>query len=569
MSNLKTLFSNKQIYLLLYILLAMVYVSGTFIPLMENDAAQHAFMAMRMYLKNDYVSLMRGYDAYLDKPHMHFWLAAFSYTIFGLNQWAYRIPALLFTAIGAFSCFKLTKSLYHKDFAHFGSLIFLSSQAIILANHDVRTDAVLTGAVIFAIWQLYEFVRNEKMLSLLLGSVAAGITFSTKGWFGVGVIGIALLCHIAYTKRWRILYNPKILLGIVIFALTISPTLYAYYLQYDMHPEVMVKGRSNIEGVKFILWDQNFDRFSSTGFQKQNPDYFFFFHTLLWVFLPWSIIAYSGIFNGIKNLVREKFRYNGNMEVLTLGGFLVTLILISFSQFKLPHYLNPILPILSVLTAGYLYKLTLGKNDKTLRIFLYIQYGVCVIGLLAVVGLFGFTFGSPKVLTIIVCSAFFLLLLYFVFRGSFSSVAKKILVVSVTFMVFLNFSLNTYYYPHLLKYQSGGQIAVAVNEGEIDKEKIYILDKEYRWSLDFYTKHIIPSMTIEETTHIKDEVFVVTTKKEKVDTLRTLKNITVEEKMVVPRFRITKVSAKFLNPSRRASQLDTAYVLKLKPKRIN
>ena len=41
------------------------------------------------------------------------------------------------------------KELYHQKLAHFASLIFITSQSIILANHDVRTDAVLTGVTIF------------------------------------------------------------------------------------------------------------------------------------------------------------------------------------------------------------------------------------------------------------------------------------------------------------------------------------------------------------------------------------------------------------------------------------
>ena len=75
--------SNKNLTFL-YALLALVYVSGLFIPLMENDSAQHATMAMRMYLQNDFVHLFRGFNEYLDKPHMHFWLAALSFKIFGV-----------------------------------------------------------------------------------------------------------------------------------------------------------------------------------------------------------------------------------------------------------------------------------------------------------------------------------------------------------------------------------------------------------------------------------------------------------------------------------------------------
>ena len=93
-------FLFKKDYIILYILLLIVYISGLWIPLMENDSAQHATMAMRMYLENDFLNIYKAGKDYLDKPHMHFWLAALSFKIFGISDWAYRIPALLFTGIG-------------------------------------------------------------------------------------------------------------------------------------------------------------------------------------------------------------------------------------------------------------------------------------------------------------------------------------------------------------------------------------------------------------------------------------------------------------------------------------
>ena len=153
---------DKNLTNLFYLLIVIVYAFGMFLPVMENDSAQHATMAMRMYLENDFFTIMRGNEPYLDKPHMHFWLSALSFKIFGVHAWAYRIPALLFTALGALSCYHLTKELYHQKLAPFGALIFLTSQSIILSNHDVRTDAVLTGAIIFAIWQLFLFTKTKR-----------------------------------------------------------------------------------------------------------------------------------------------------------------------------------------------------------------------------------------------------------------------------------------------------------------------------------------------------------------------------------------------------------------------
>ena len=92
-------FLPQFIYLLLFSLLAMVYIMGLFVPLMDNDSAHHANIALHMYLTGDYVSLVDHAGDYLDKPHLHFWLAAFSYKIFGVTSFAYKLPSFLFTIL--------------------------------------------------------------------------------------------------------------------------------------------------------------------------------------------------------------------------------------------------------------------------------------------------------------------------------------------------------------------------------------------------------------------------------------------------------------------------------------
>ena len=46
--------TDKRLTILFYLLIIIVYAFGLFLPLMENDSAQHATMAMRMYLDHDF-----------------------------------------------------------------------------------------------------------------------------------------------------------------------------------------------------------------------------------------------------------------------------------------------------------------------------------------------------------------------------------------------------------------------------------------------------------------------------------------------------------------------------------
>ncbi|MDE1208078.1 ArnT family glycosyltransferase [Tenacibaculum larymnensis] len=536
----------------LYFLVAVVYVIGLFIPLMANDSAQHATMSMRMYLSDNFFELLKGPNPYLDKPHMHFWLSAISFKIFGLHEWAYRLPALLFTILGAYSVYQLTKKLYSKSVAHFGSLIFLTSQSIILANHDVRTDAVLTGATIFAIWQLFEYVSTKKLISIILGAIGMGISFSTKGFYGVGIICFAIFSHIIYTKKFNVIFSYKVLIGLFAFFLSITPVVYAYYVQFGM------------DGVNFILWSQNVERITATGFKQNSPDYFFFFHSLLWTFLPWAFLMYYGLFYQIKKLVKNKFKSVQDIELLTLGGVLITLLIISFSKFKLPHYLNPLLALFSVFTAGVLYNLQKDNQQKTLKIFVGFVYFMTIVLTIAVVLILCFTFNTPSILTFIISCILFLVLLFSLIQKE--NLSKKIVINSVLLMVFINVVLNTYFYPELLQYQGGIKLATIVNQNDsINIEDVYFYENDYSWPLDFYTERNTPHITKEELKNINKDVWIVIRNipLEKVEE----DGFIIKEKHRVDHFRVTRLSLKFLNPKTRDSKLGDAYLLKIASKK--
>ncbi|HNA91615.1 MAG TPA: glycosyltransferase family 39 protein, partial [Chitinophagaceae bacterium] len=171
---------SKTTYYFLFALLALVYVVGLFVPLMDNDSAHHANIALHMYLTGDFVSLIDHHGAYLDKPHLHFWLCAFSYKIFGVNTFAYKLPSFLFTVLGVYSTFRLGKLLYNEATGKLAALILASSFAFILANNDVRMDAILTACIAFSIWQLVAWMQNKKIIHVFGAALGLALGFCTK-----------------------------------------------------------------------------------------------------------------------------------------------------------------------------------------------------------------------------------------------------------------------------------------------------------------------------------------------------------------------------------------------------
>jgi len=549
--------SNLRYWFLIGLVI-LVYIGGMFVTLMENDSAQFAVMAMRMVQENDFLHLFKGPNEYLDKPHMHYWLAALSYKIFGIHDWAYRIPGLLATLLGALSCYGLGNLLYNKQTGKLAALIFMTAQTIVLGVIDVRTDAVLTGFTIFAIWQLVAYIEKGSLGAILLGALGAGIAFSTKGQIALLVIGLPILCHVGYTRNWKVFLNWKVLAALVMFGVVISPMLYAYYHQFDMHPEKVIRGKSDRSGIFFIFWEQSFERLSGEGMGKNSSDYFFFFHTFLWVFLPWTILAIVGVSTRIRSFVKKRFEHRPNTEFLTTGGIILIFILISFAQFKLPHYLNVTIPLFSVLTASYMYGLFVNEKVKVIKRYLVGQYVILSIVFVASALLCFLVFKETTLRVAVGLGIAAIVGVYFCLKGE--GRFARLITVSVCASLLLNTVLNLHFYPNLLAYQGGSSMSALVQENDIPVDKIYKIGQNYTWSLDFYNQHPVQISTIEEV-QSKHDIWVYADAKE----LEQLRNsgLDWDTQYSVDHFRITRLQAKFLNPSTRHKVLNKMYLIHL------
>ena len=530
-------FLSRSTYSILFSLLGVVYIIGLFVPLMDNDSAHHANIALRMYLTGDYVNLVDHGKDYLDKPHLHFWLAALSYNIFGVTTFAYKFPSFLFTILGTYSTYRLGSSLYTKEIGKLAALITASAFAYILANNDVRMDAILTASIVFATWQLVDWVKNKKLINALGGALGLALGFCTKGHIAVVVPAVSIFFYILYLKDWKAFFHPHLLIIIAAFFVIISPVVYCYYLQYDLHPEKVVRGKSGRSGVQFILWKQSIERFEGDSFGAEaKNDYLFFFHSFLWAFAPWSILTFVAFFSRLKNFITRK------NEWLTIGTFATILILISISGFKLPHYLNILFPIAGVMTAAYLVQ---HSDDRSLlKKVLVLQAVVSILCLLAAGVLNAWAF-PPKSILMILGFLIMLVAVVYLLRKN-SNRLQQILISSVVSSALIFYLLNANFYPQLLTYQVGNELAFDT-KGKVDAKNVYFWPGIYSSSYNYYTSELRKEYTDSVKNNRPLWIFI---DENHLPELKA-KGFNVLESYEHVDYEITRLSLKFINPARR------------------
>ena len=536
---------SNRVYFFLFSLLGLVYVAGLFVPLMDNDSAHHADIGLRMYLTGDYVTLYDHRGDYIDKPHFLFWTSALSYHVFGVTSFAFRFPSFLFTILGTYSIYRLAKELYGDETGKLAALIAASSFCYILANNDVRMDAILTAAIAFATWQLVGYVHHRSPVFLPGAALGMAIGFCTKGHVGLVTPVAGIFFYILYKKDWKRLFDWHWLIVIFFFGLLISPVVYCYYLQFNLHPEKISQGIKGVNGVKYILWSHSFDRikgherFGAVG----KEDHFFFLHTFLWTFAPW---CFAGL---IALVIRLKNFFEAKEEWLSTGVFIMLAALINFSNFKLPHYMPILAPATALIVAHFF--VVRWYNDSWKK-SLYIIQLVASFLLLVIAALVN-TWAFPVKNTLIFIGLILLLAIvfYFLLSRRFSTIQKSI-TVSVASISLFFFLMNTNFYPQLLTYQGGKPLA-DVTRGIADPKDVYFWKNTFSSTYSFYSssnRQVFDDSVIKQGK--KTWLIYNKSQQREIDSAGFVFGKTFS----VPDYEITRLKQKFIDPRTRKETLD-------------
>ena len=136
----------------------LVNAGGLFIPILEPDGSLYATIAKTIARTGDFVNLRVDGKDWLDKPHFPFWMAALSFRLMGVNAFAYKFPALLFWAAGAFYTWRLALSLYGKPVAQ---LVPIPPQSRSLFGY-MKNTVQITGDVIAPINEEWSALSGDE-----------------------------------------------------------------------------------------------------------------------------------------------------------------------------------------------------------------------------------------------------------------------------------------------------------------------------------------------------------------------------------------------------------------------
>lgn len=288
---------------------------------------------------------------WLEKPALYFWRAMSFFREFGVSDWSARLPS----TSGAFALIVLI-FLHMRRFRPGGqldaALITASALGIVSFARGASTDMQLAAP--FCIGMLgwyawYETGRKFWLFDLYFFGAAATLA---KGPVAPFLALVIILLFAALRREWSLLRRTIWFPGILLYLVMVLP----WYIEVQ---------RRNPTFYRSFFLEHNLERFATNRYQHHQP-FWFYLAVLILGLMPWTAIAARAMVDAIQTSVAEwkvrnrPARYLGHTragdafpEFLVLWA-LFPVLFFSFSGSKLPGYILPSIPPITILIGDYL-----------------------------------------------------------------------------------------------------------------------------------------------------------------------------------------------------------------------
>ncbi|MBL7986090.1 MAG: glycosyltransferase family 39 protein [Flavobacteriales bacterium] len=215
--------ATKRIALLIACAALMLFVPGLgSVHLFDWDEINFAEIAREMVVSGDWSRPQMGFEPFHEKPPLFMWMQAASMTVFGIGEFAARLPNAICGALTLALLFLIGTRERGRTF---GLLWVLAYAGSILPHLYFHSGIIDPWFNLFIFLGLYAFIRGTREASrsqAMLSGIAIGLAVMTKGPAAVIIFGLTVFVYWA-THRFRQFFRwSDVLLLIATMMLTIG-----------------------------------------------------------------------------------------------------------------------------------------------------------------------------------------------------------------------------------------------------------------------------------------------------------------------------------------------------------
>lgn len=325
---------------------------------MDDVDAVQAQIARNMLLSGDWVTARLNDIPYMEKAPLIYWMTAISFRIFGVHDWAARLPLALSVILLCWLTFQFAAWGLDVVAGLIAGLALATCIGLFLFTRILIPDAILTLTVSLAVWAALRLLdpdeRPGQLWPWLLGA-SLGLGLLVKGLIAAVFPLAAVLLYMASTRQllsrqaWSRLHVPLAASIAVIIAppwhilATLrNPPYFAFTLQ---------SGPGQYHGFFwFYFLNEHLLRFLNLRYPRDYntvPRLWFWLLNLVWLF-PWSFFLPAAARLDFSAVTRA-----GRTRRMALCWAAVVMLFFTFSTTQ-EYYSMPIYPALALLIGSAL-----------------------------------------------------------------------------------------------------------------------------------------------------------------------------------------------------------------------
>ncbi|MDH3335134.1 MAG: glycosyltransferase family 39 protein [Rhodospirillaceae bacterium] len=357
--------TTKTMWAALLLLCLAIFIPGqTALPVMDRDEARFAQASKQMLESGDFVHIYFQETPRAKKPVGIYWLQSASAHLFGGANapiGAYRLPSILGAIAAVLATFYFGSFMFGARIAFLAAGFLASSLIVANEAHLAKTDAVLLATTVMVqgtLARYYLFSKNQTSapgigtFGILWLAMGAGILIKGPVTPLVALLSISVIS--IWDKNWNWFSKTRPLFGIVIAALVAMP--WAIAVSFD--------GNGAGGGGNFIVRAISEDLLPKLlGAQESHgapPGYYSLLSLVgLW---PASLFLLPAVWAAIKMREQPAVRF-------ALAWAIPLWLVFELIPTKLPHYVLPAFPALTLLIAHSLANATNIFNALPARIW--------------------------------------------------------------------------------------------------------------------------------------------------------------------------------------------------------
>ena len=339
-------------------------VGGDGLGLVGADEPRYAQIAHEMLDRFDSANTLKGHlsacvtpylygHPWLEKPALYYWRAMFVFRDFGVHDWAARLPSASFAFVMVALIYMHMRRFRpggHLDAA----LITVACAGIMGFARGASTDMQMAAPLAIGLLGWYAWYETDSKFWLFDIYFFTGVATLAKGPVAPFLAIVIVAVFAALRREWSILRRSFWWPGAALYFAIVLPWFIAVQHQ-------------NPTFFREFFLEHNLERFASDRFQHQQPFWYYLVVVLL-AAMPWTVIAVRALIDAIQTSLCEwRARRSSNCkpcagrpgdafpEFLVVWA-LIPIVFFSFSQSKLPGYILPSIPPITILTGDYLFR---------------------------------------------------------------------------------------------------------------------------------------------------------------------------------------------------------------------